>query len=120
VRTPNRYGCVTLHRFHFYVDQGLAQMPVCLWVAGDDLRAVYDHVLVAEYACHYNLRTGTVTRLRLGQWYPSPFAARQAPGTLVERTPQDSVVVRPPAVRCPAAASRGTEQLGLFRGLHSA
>ena len=48
MRTPHRYGCVTLHRFHFYVAQGLAQMPVCLWVAGDDLRAVYDHVLVAE------------------------------------------------------------------------
>src|SRR5262249_18668123 len=97
VRTTNRYGCVTLHRSHFYVDQGLVQTPVCLWVAGEDLRAVYDQVLVAEYACHYNLRTGTVSHLRLGHWYPSPFAARQAQGTLVERTPQDSVVVaRPP------------------------
>src|SRR5207253_1570508 len=67
VRTPNDYGCVTLHRSHFYVDQGLAQTPVLLWVAGEDLRAVHDHVLVAEYACHYDLRTGKVTRLRLGQ-----------------------------------------------------
>ena len=80
-----------------------------LWVAGEDLRAVYDHVLVAEYACHYNLRTGTVTDLRLGQWYPSPFAARQAQGTLVERTPQDSVVVAPSqscGVRACAETSR--------------
>jgi Homeodomain-like domain/Integrase core domain len=115
VRTTNRYGCVTLHRSHFYVDQGLAQTPVFLWVAGEDLRAVYDHVLVAEYSCHYDLRTGTVTRLRLGQWYPSPFAARQAQGALLERTPQDSrIVVRPPAVRWPAAASLRAEQLGLF------
>jgi hypothetical protein len=121
IRTPNRYGCVTLHRSHFYVDHGLAYTPVCLWVAGEDLRAVYDQVLVAEYTCHYNLRTGLVTALRLGHWYPSPFAARQAQGTLIERTPQDAVVVvRPPAVRYTAAVSRGTEQLGLFRTPHSA
>jgi len=121
VRTTNRYGCVTLHRSHFYVDQGLVQTPVCLWVAGEDLRAVYDQVLVAEYACHYNRRTGTVSHLRLGHWYPSPFAARQAQGTLVERTPQDSVVVtRPPAVRRPAASPLQAEQLGLFIALQSA
>jgi hypothetical protein len=115
VRTTNRYGCVTLHRSHFYVDQGVPQTPVFLWVTGEDLRAVYDHVLLAEYACHYDLRTGTVTRLRLGQWYPSPFAARQAQGALLERTPQDSMIVsRPPAVRRPAASSLRAEQLGLF------
>ena len=67
VRTTNRYGGVTLHRSHCYVDQGLAQTPGLLWVAGEDLRAVYDHVLFAQYACHDDLRTGTVTRLRLGQ-----------------------------------------------------
>ena len=97
VRTTNRYGCVTLHRAHFYVDDGIPQTPILLWVAGEALRAVYDHVLLAEYACHYDLRTGTVTCLCLGQWYPSPFAARQAQGVLLERTPQDSrIVVRPP------------------------
>jgi hypothetical protein len=48
VRTTNRYGCVTLHRSHFYVNQGRPQTPVLLWVAGEDLRAVYEHVLVAE------------------------------------------------------------------------
>jgi hypothetical protein len=121
VRTPNDYGCVTLHRSHFYVDQGLAQTPVLLWVAGEDLSAVYDHVLLAEYACHYDLRTGKVTRLRLGQWYPSPFAARRAQGTLLERTPQDSVIVlRPPAERRPAAAPFRAEQLGLFAAPQSA
>ena len=120
VRTTNRYGCVTLHRSHFYVDQGLPQTPVLLWVAGEDLRAVYEHVLVAEYVCHYDLRTGMVTRLRLGQWYPSPFAARQAQGVLLERTPQDSRIVScPPAVRRPAASLRA-EQLGLFAAPQSA
>jgi transposase InsO family protein len=115
VRTTNRYGCVTLHRSHCYVDQGLVQAPVLLWVAGEDLRAVYDHVLLAEYTCHYDLRTGTGTRLRLGQWYPSPFAARQAQGALLERTPQDSrIVSRPPAMRRPTASPLRTAQLGLF------
>ena len=121
VRTPNRYGCVTLHRFHFYVDQGLAQMPVCLWVTGEDLRAVYDHVLVAEYTCHYDLRTGTVTRLHLGHWYPSPFAASEVQGTLLERTPQDSlIVVRPPSGRRPPGDALRIEQLGLFEAPQSA
>jgi transposase InsO family protein len=121
VRTPNRYGCVTLHRFHFYIDEGLAQLPVCLWATGEDLRAVYDHVLVAEYTCHYDLRTGTVTRLHLGQWYPSPFTAGQGQGTLLERTPQDSlIVVRPPSGRRPATAAVQAEQLGLFAGLQTA
>ena len=111
VRTTNRYGCVTLHRSHFYVDQGLAQTPVLLWVAGEDLRAVYDHVLLAEYSGHYDLRTGMVTRLRLGQGYPSPFAVRQAQGALLERTPQDSVIVsRPPSVRRQAGGSSRVEQ----------
>jgi transposase InsO family protein len=121
VRTTHRYGCVTLHRSHFYVDQGLAQTPVLLWVAGEDLRAVYDHVLLAEYSCHYDLRTGTVTRLRLGQWYPGPFAARQAQGALLERTPQDSMIVsRPPAVRRPAMERLRAKQLGLFAAPQSA
>ena len=121
VRTTNQYGCVTLHRSHFYVDQGLTQTPVLLWVAGEELRAVYDHVLVAEYACHYDLRTGTVTRLRLGQWYPSAFAARQPQGALLERTPQDSViVVRPPTGRRPGLAPEQAEQLRLFPRLQSA
>jgi transposase InsO family protein len=115
VRTTNRYGCVTLHHAHFYVDAGVPQTPVLLWVVGEELRAVYDHGLLAEYACHYDLRTGTVTRLCLGQWYPSPFAARQAQGVLLERTPQDSrIVVRPPTVRRPAVSSAQAEQLGLL------
>ena len=68
---------------------------------------------------HSRLRTGTVTRLCLGQWYPSPFAARQAQGVLLERTPQDArIVVRPPTVRRPAAVQ--AEQLGLWATVQSA
>ena len=40
-RTTNRHGCVTLHSYHFYVEEGLPQTQVLLWVAGD---AVAGHV----------------------------------------------------------------------------
>ena len=36
-RTTNRYGCVTLHSYHFYVEQGLPKTPVLLWVSGEQL-----------------------------------------------------------------------------------
>jgi len=92
-RTTNRYGCVTLHSYHFYVDQGLPQKQVLLWVYGQELRAVCEHVLLAEYHCHYDLREGKVTDIRISQFYPSPFAARQEQGSLIERNPLESVVV---------------------------
>jgi hypothetical protein len=104
-RPTHREGGVPLHRSHCDVDQGRAQTPGVLGVAGEDLRAGYDHVLVAEEACHDDLRTGQGTRLRLGQGSPSPFAARQAQGALRERTPQDALSgSRPPAGRRPAAS----------------
>jgi hypothetical protein len=34
-RTTNRYGCVTLHSYHFYVEEGLAHMRILLWVYGE-------------------------------------------------------------------------------------
>jgi len=40
----------------FYVEQGLPQTPVLLWVSGEELRAVFDTVVLAEYHCHYDLR----------------------------------------------------------------
>jgi len=47
----NRYGCVTLHSYHFYVEEGLPQTQVLLWVSGEQLRAVFENVLLAEYHC---------------------------------------------------------------------
>jgi hypothetical protein len=44
-RTTNRYGCVTLHRYHCYVEEGLPQTPVLLWIYGQELRAVCDNVV---------------------------------------------------------------------------
>lgn len=36
MRTPNRYGGVTLHHAHFSVDDGVPQTPILLWVAGEE------------------------------------------------------------------------------------
>jgi hypothetical protein len=77
-------------------------------------------VLLAEYTCHDDRRSGTVTRLRFGHWYPSPFAAAQAQSILVERTPQDSQIVARPPARRPAAGPVRGKQLGLFATLHRA
>jgi transposase InsO family protein len=41
-RATNRHGCVTLHSYHFYVEEGLPQTQVLLWVAGTQLRAMFE------------------------------------------------------------------------------
>jgi hypothetical protein len=78
-RTTNRHGCVTLHSYHFYVEEGLPRTKVLLWVAGEQLRAVFENEVLAEYRC------------RDGVFYPTRFASRQ--GRLIPMTPQDSLVV---------------------------
>jgi hypothetical protein len=90
-RTTNRHGCVTLHSYHFYVEEGLPRMQVLLWVAGEQLRAVFEHVVLAEYRCRYDWRDHTVQDIREGVFYPTRFASRQ--GRLIPVTPQDPLVV---------------------------
>jgi hypothetical protein len=112
-RTTNRFGCVTLHSYHFYVEEGLPHTQVLLWVYGEQLRAVFDNVLLAEYHCRYDWRDRQVKEIRQGVFYPTRFQSPQ--GTLIPLTPQDSVVVyrtRPsqPRVSRPAP----TPQLLLF------
>ena len=50
-RTTNRYGCVNLHSYHCYIEEGIPHTQVLLWVYGEQLRAVLDHVVLAEYHC---------------------------------------------------------------------
>jgi hypothetical protein len=35
-RTTNRYGCVTLHSSHFYIEAGIPKTQVLLWVYGEE------------------------------------------------------------------------------------
>jgi hypothetical protein len=112
-RTTNRYGCVTLHSYHFYVEEGLPKTQVLLWVYGEQLRAVFDHVVLAEYHCRYDWRDRKVTEIREGVWYLTRFASPQQ--ALIPLNPQECVVVyrpTPPRSRMPLRSS--TRQLFLF------
>ena len=96
-RTTNRYGCVTLHHYHFYVEQGLPTTPVLLWLSGDQLRAVFDNVVVAEYRCYYDWRNRHVTNIRDGVFYRTRYASSQ--GVLIPIIPQESLVLYRPQAR---------------------
>jgi hypothetical protein len=88
---------------------------VSLWVHGQELRAVFDSVLLAEYQCRYDLREGKVQDIRDGHFYPSPFALRQEQGSLIELNPLDSVILyRPKSLLRQASLPFGVEQLWLF------
>ncbi len=117
-RTTNQYGCVILHRYHFYVEAGMAKTQVFLWVSGEQLRAVLDNVVLAEYHCRYGWRERQVTDIRDGVLYLTRFASPQS--TLIPLNPQESVVVyRPQAPRCQARLSCSTQQSVLFDSIHT-
>jgi putative transposase len=118
-RTTNQYGCVTLHSYHFYVEQGVPRTQVLLWVYGEQLRAVLDNVVLAEYHCRYDWQTRKVTAIRDGVFYPTRFASPQ--GTLISLNPQESLVVyRPQALRRAVPRSIPAQQLWLFELVHTA
>lgn len=118
-RTTNQYGCVTLHSYHFYVEQGVPKTQVLLWVYGEQLRAVLDNVVLAEYCCRYDWRERKVHDIHDGIFYPTRFASSQ--GTLIPLNPQESLVVyRPQALRRPAPRSFPAKQLWLFELVQTA
>jgi transposase InsO family protein len=118
-RTTNRYGCVTLHHYHFYVAEGLPQTHVLLWVYEDQLRAVVDSVVLAAYHCRYDGHTRHVRDIHHGIVYNTRFASPQ--GTLVPRHAEESLVVyRPKAPRRQGGLSLSAQQLWLFELMHTA
>jgi hypothetical protein len=90
-RRTNRHGSVTLHSYHFYVEAGLPHTQVLLWVYGEQLRATFENVVLAEYYCRYDWRAHKVTDIRDGVFHPTRFASPQ--GALFPLTPQDSLVI---------------------------
>ena len=76
-RTTNQHGCVTLHSYHFYVEAGVPKTQILLWVYGEQLRAVLDHVVLAEYHCRYDWRDHKVHDIHDGVFYPTRFASPQ-------------------------------------------
>jgi transposase len=118
-RTTNQYGCVTLHSYHFYVEAGVPKTQVLLWVYGEQLRAVLDNVILAEYHCRYDWRTRKVIDIRNGAFYPTRFASPQA--ALLPLNPEESLVLyRPQALRRPTQQSSLAQQLWLFELVHTA
>jgi transposase InsO family protein len=112
-RTTNQYGCVTLHSYHFYIEEGIPHTQVLLWVYGEELRAVLDHIVLAEYHCRYDWRSHKVTEIRDGLFSPTRFASPQ--GSLLPLTPQEALVLyRPRSLRRPAQLPLPTSQLILF------
>jgi hypothetical protein len=111
-RTTNPYGCVTRHSDHFYVEAGVPHTQVLLWVAGTQLRAAFDHVILAEYYCRYDWHDRHVKDVRQAVFHATRFASPQ--GTLLPLTPQDSLVVYRARARRRAPAPPPTPQLLLF------
>jgi transposase InsO family protein len=117
-RTTNRYGCVTLHCYHFYVEEGLPHTQVLLWVSGEQLRAVFENVMLAEYRCYYHWRDHKGTDIRAGVFYPTRFASPQ--GRLMPLSSQDAAVAyhaRSPRRRAPRPSP--APQLLLFEVVHT-
>jgi len=56
-RQTNQHGCVTLHSYHFYIEEGLPRKRVLLWVYGDRLRAEFENVVLVEYRCRYDWKS---------------------------------------------------------------
>jgi hypothetical protein len=118
-RTTNRYGCVTLHSYHFYVEEGLPKTQVLLWVYGNALRALFDTVVLAEYHCRYDLRDRKVKDIRDGSFPPTRFASPQ--GSLLSLNPQESLILyRPRPVMHQARLPFPAQQLWLFERVETA
>jgi transposase InsO family protein len=118
-RTTNRSGCVTLQHYHFHVAEGVPQTQVLLWIYEDQLRAVFDSVVLAEYHCHYDGHKRQVRDIHQGTFYATRFVSPQ--GALLPRKAEESGVVyrskvssRREKLPCPA------QQLGLFELVHPA
>ena len=91
------------------MEQGGPQTQVLLGGYGEQLRAVLDNVVVAEYHCRYDGRTHKVTEIRDGVFDPTRFASPQ--GALIPLTPQESLVLyRPQTRRRQAHKSFSTQQ----------
>ena len=95
-RTTNAYGCVTLHSYHFYIEEGLPRKRVLLWVYGDRLRAEFENVVVAEYRCRYDWKERKVQDVRDPILHATPFTSPQL--ALLPLSEQEWITVRRPPV----------------------
>jgi hypothetical protein len=81
-------------------------------VAGTQLRAAFDNVILAEYHCRYDWRDRKVKDIRQEVFHPISFASQQR--TLLPLMPHDSLVVYHARARRRAPPPPLTPQLLLF------
>jgi hypothetical protein len=118
-RMTNRHGCVTLHRYHFYVEEGLPKTQVLLWVYGDQVRAVFDSGVLAAYHCRYDWQRRQVRDIRDGAFYATRFASSQ--GALIPFKAEEALVLyRPKMPRRQMRRPSPAQQLWLFERVQTA
>ncbi len=76
-RITNQHGCVRLHNFYFYVEEGLPKSQVYLWVYQDRLRVEHNNVLLIEYECLYDEKNRKVQELTKPLTYEHKYISRQ-------------------------------------------
>jgi hypothetical protein len=102
-----------LQSYHFSIEAGLPKTQVLLWVYGEQVRAVFDNVVMAEYRCPYDWRTHTVKDIRDGIFSPTRDASLQE--ALFPFDPHESLVLyRPPSGRRPTRPAARERQVLLF------
>jgi hypothetical protein len=86
---------------------------VLLWVYGEQLRAVLDNVVLAEYCCRYDGQARKVTDIHAGTFYATRFPSPQE--ALIPLNPQEALVLyRPRVPRRRARQRMPRQQLVLF------
>ena len=86
---------------------------------GEQLRAMFEHVVLAEYHCHYDLRAHKAKDIRDGAFHRTQFASPQ--GLLLPLNPQEALVLhRPKSVLRQTPLPFPAEQLWLFELVQTA
>ena len=76
-RTVNHHGCVSLHNFYFYVEDGLAKSQVYLWVYQGRVLAEYNKELLIEYECSYDEKKRKIQELSKPLIHKHKYASKQ-------------------------------------------
>jgi hypothetical protein len=118
-RTTNRHGCVTLPHSHGSVAEGVSQTQVLRWVSEEQLRAVWDSLVLAEYHGRYDGHTQPVRAMCPGTLHATRVAA--PPGAFSPRQAEESVVVsRPKMPRRQVSLSVSAQPMWLCELVHTA
>ena len=97
----------------------MPKTQVLLWVYGEQLRAMFDNVVLAEYRCRYNWQTRQISAGRDGVFYTTRFASSQ--GSFLPLNPQEFLVLyRPRATMHQTQLPFPAEQLWLFELVQTA